>query len=129
MYRWPVRVYYEDTDAQGIVYFANYLKYFERARTEWLRAKGVDQNRLRESENRLFVVAETSVQYLRPAKFDQALFATVEVASARRASFELRQQLLTDSAEPELLVDSQTKVACVRASDLRPAGLPRSLEL
>lgn len=129
IFEWPIRVYYEDTDAQGIVYFANYLKYFERARTEWLRSLSIDQNDLRVAHDRQFVVAETSVKYASPARFDQALMVTVEPLLRRRASFELRQQLLTSDAEPKMLVDSRTLIACVRASDLRPAGIPSFIEI
>ncbi len=129
VFEWPIRVYYEDTDAQGIVYFANYLRYFERARTEWLRHLEVDQNLLREQHDRQFVVADTKLKYRVPARFDEMLLATVEPLERKRASFLLRQRLLANNAEQTLLVDSQTRVACVRASDMRPAGIPSFIKV
>jgi len=81
-----VRVYYEDTDAGGIVYYANYLKYYERARTEWLRQKGIDQSLLATTERRLFVVKNVEIQYLRPARLDDELTIQTEVSHLGRAS-------------------------------------------
>jgi acyl-CoA thioester hydrolase len=73
IFHWPVRVYYEDTDAAGVVYYANYLKFFERARTEWLRARGFEQDRMRVDHGVVFVVSKLQVEYQRPAKFNDAL--------------------------------------------------------
>ncbi|MBC7513138.1 MAG: YbgC/FadM family acyl-CoA thioesterase [Herminiimonas sp.] len=89
---WPIRVYYEDTDAGGIVFFANYLEFFERARTEWLRSGGIDQSRLAASDNLMFVVVHTAVDYHSPAKLDNELKLSVVVERLGRASVEFVQQ-------------------------------------
>src|SRR4051812_36183531 len=88
----PVRVYWEDTDAGGIVFYANYLKFFERARTEWLRSLGLNQSELRESEGGFFVVSETSVRYRQPARLDDELLVTADLEFAGRASLIIAQQ-------------------------------------
>src|SRR6478752_10431933 len=88
----PVRVYWEDTDAGGIVFYANYLKFFERARTEWLRSLGLNQSELRESEGGFFVVSETSVRYLQPARLDDELLVTAGLVHGGRASLIIAQQ-------------------------------------
>jgi acyl-CoA thioester hydrolase len=93
-----VRIYWEDTDAGGIVFYANYLKYFERARTEWLRGRGIGQQRLKEETGLMFVVAETSVRYLAPARLDDELRITTRVLETARASMTLRQQAWRDAA-------------------------------
>lgn len=129
LFQWPVRVYYEDTDAQGIVYYANYLKFLERARTEWLRSLGVDQCELRDHHDALFVVAETNIQYLIPARLDDELFVSVEVVEKGRASFTLRQQIVSAGSEPKRMIDSRTQVACLRASSLKVTRLPKNLPL
>ena len=85
-FRWPVRVYWEDTDAGGIVFYANYLKFFERARTEWLRSLGLEQQRLREQTGGLFVVTETALRYHRPARLDDLLQVSARVTELGRAS-------------------------------------------
>lgn len=125
-FRWPVRVYYEDTDAQGIVYYANYLKFMERARTEWLRALGVDQPALR-AQNRLFVVTRIENEYLVPAAFDDELVVTVQVTSRRRASFALAQQVLGASGEQPLHCRGNVEIACLAADTMRPVRMPDRL--
>jgi len=116
-----VRVYWEDTDAGGIVFYANYLKFFERARTEWLRAAGVEQHALREATGVIFVVAETSLRYLAPARLDDLLTVTVEPQPAGRASLVVRQRALRGDA---LLCEGEIRIGCVRAHDLKPQRLP-----
>jgi len=126
-FHWPVRVYYEDTDAQGLVYFANYFKYMERARTEWLRARGIEQGRLRAEENRLFVVVETGARFLVPARFNDELWVSVELEEMARASFQMIQEIHRGAADGELLCTGTTRAACITADSYRPARLPRAL--
>jgi acyl-CoA thioester hydrolase len=126
-YRHTLRVYWEDTDAGGVVFYANYLKFFERARTEWLRVRGVAQQRLLADEGLMFVVAETHVRHLRPARLDDAIEVTVAVAEAARASLRLRQQAWRGA---ELLAEGDIRIGCVRrdaASGLRPCRVPATI--
>jgi acyl-CoA thioester hydrolase len=137
-FAWPVRVYYEDTDAQGIVYFANYFKFAERARTEWLRHRGVDQTALRETAHRLFVVKSTSAEFHRPARYDDRLWVTTRVVERGGARFRLRQEVLRagvgaertdapaliDTHQHERLWGSDVVVACLDARTMKPARLP-----
>lgn len=123
-FRHATRVYWEDTDAGGIVYYANYLKYFERARTEWLRAIGVDQRALRERDGAIFVVSEAALRYHRPARLDDLLQVTVAVREAARASLTLEQRALRGT---ELLAEGEVRIACVDAPTLRPRRIPPGL--
>lgn len=123
---WPVRVYWEDTDAGGIVYYANYLKFMERARTEWLRELGCDQARLRARHRLQFVVARASVEFRRPARFDERLDVDVRVLALRRASVELAQDVRC--ANRELLCHARIRVGCVDVETFRPRGIPTSLQ-
>lgn len=120
-FEFPVRVYWEDTDAGGIVFYANYLKFFERARTEWLRAAGVEQQRLREETGVIFVVAATQLRYVAPARLDDLLTVTVEPEPAGRASLVVRQRALRGDT---LLAEGEIRIGCVRAEDLKPQRLP-----
>ncbi|MDR7299364.1 acyl-CoA thioester hydrolase [Pelomonas aquatica] len=120
-FSFPVRVYWEDTDAGGIVFYANYLKFFERARTEWLRAAGVEQHQLREDTGLIFVVAATSLRYAAPARLDDLLTITVEPQPAGRASLVVRQRALRGDT---LLAEGEIRIGCVRADDLKPQRLP-----
>ncbi len=126
-FAWPVRVYYEDTDAQGLVYYANYFRFMERARTEWLRALGVEQDQLLRDERRLFVVVDTRAEFIKPAKFNDQLVVTVLPLSEARASFELEQLVFRNSLDGELLIRGTTRAACLDADTLKPARLPFSL--
>ena len=119
-HRWPVRVYYEDTDFGGVVYYANYLKFIERARTEMLRAQGVDQVQLQREGGLLFVVRRCNVEYRAPARFDDQLVIETEAVRIRRASLELRQRVLRAG---DLLVSAEVQVACVD-DGLKPVALP-----
>jgi len=125
---WPVRVYWEDTDAGGIVFYANYLKFFERARTEWLRSLGVGQQALREQTGGIFVVSQTDVRYHRPARLDDQLLVTVSLVETGRASLTIRQQVLLPT-EPQdtVLCDGTIRVGWVDASTLKPARFPSTL--
>jgi len=101
-FSWPLRVYWEDTDAGGIVFYANYLKFFERARTEWLRSLGIGQQALREATGGLFVVIETSLKYHRPARLDDELLVTACLLEGGRASMTIRQRVLKIESTPGL---------------------------
>jgi acyl-CoA thioester hydrolase len=122
-FTWEVRVYYEDTDAGGIVYYANYLKFFERARTEWLRAIGVTQQKLVEEEDAMFVVKNVSADYHAPAKLDDALELTLVIEKLGRASVVFRQQAWCGTT---LLNTAHVKVGCVDSA-LRPRALPETV--
>jgi acyl-CoA thioester hydrolase len=120
----PVRVYWEDTDAGGIVFYANYLKFFERARTEWLRALGVGQQALRQETGGMFVVSETSVKYHRPAQLDDLLRVTARLAEPGRASLVIAQQAWCADT---LLCEGTIRVGWVDAATLKPARIPSSV--
>jgi acyl-CoA thioester hydrolase len=125
-FSWPVRVYWEDTDAGGIVFYANYLKFFERARTEWLRSLGVQQRQLREATGGMFVVGDTSVRYLRPARLDDELLVTAEVEARGRASMVLAQQALCRRTGA-VLCEGTIRIGWVDSSTLQPARIPDSI--
>jgi acyl-CoA thioester hydrolase len=120
-FSWPVRVYYEDTDAGGIVFYANYLKFFERARTEWLRACGVDQQRLTHRHGIVFVVSRTALEYRAPARLDDLLTIDSRIERLGRASVDFHQQA---SCNGRLLVTGTIRVGCVERDTIRPAPLP-----
>ena len=121
VFTWPIRVYYEDTDAGGIVFYANYLKFFERARTEWLRACGVNQQQLLQDDGAIFVVRHASIDYHAPAKLDDALNLTMDIEKLGRASVLFAQQAWRGDV---LLASAKVKVGCVDALTLRPRSLP-----
>jgi len=124
-FQFPVRVYWEDTDAGGIVFYANYLKFFERARTEWLRAAGVEQHQLREDTGLIFVVAATGLRYAAPARLDDLLTITVEPQPAGDGQQVIeRQRALRGDT---LLCEGEIRIGCVRAEDLKPQRLPDSV--
>ncbi|MGH8108832.1 MAG: tol-pal system-associated acyl-CoA thioesterase [Arenimonas sp.] len=120
-FSWPIRVYWEDTDAGGVVYHARYLHFFERARSEWLRSAGVSQLQLRQEQDVILVVKDVYLDILRPARIDDALIATVKVVEIGRASFKTSQELWRGS---ECLSKAEVKVACLRSSSFKPCGLP-----
>ena len=125
LFSWPARVYYEDTDAGGVVFYANYLKFFERARTEWLRSAGIGQKALSDSHHVMFVVKNTAVEYHAPAKLDDELKLTVLVERLGRASVQFVQEAWrTNGAEPELLATGRITVVCVGTSSFRPCPIP-----
>jgi acyl-CoA thioester hydrolase len=119
-----VRVYWEDTDAGGVVYYANYLRFFERARTEWLRAMGVEQSSLRAQTDSIFIVAEVHLRYLVPARLDDQITLTVKVLESGRASLRLLQQAWREDA---LLAEGRVRVGCVRGSTLKPCRIPQQV--
>jgi len=138
VHRQPTRVYWEDTDAGGIVFYANYLKFFERARTEWLRALGVQQQAMRERTGAIFVVTHTAMHYRAPARLDDLLEVTVALRHTGRVSLEVAQQAWrlpsdadadteTDAgnrAAPVLLVEGEVRIGCVDAATMRPCRIP-----
>ena len=127
-FSWPLRIYWEDTDAGGIVFYANYLKFFERARTEWLRSLGIEQHSLREQTGGMFIVSETQVRYLQPARLDDELIVTAALADKGRASMMIRQQaFLKSAAAPKLLAEASIRIGWVDATSLKPTRLPSSI--
>lgn len=120
VFRWPARVYWEDTDAGGVVYYANYLKFMERARSEWLRSLGFEQNRLRYEQGIVFVVRQAAIEYLKPARFDDLLSVTVRLGQAGRASLAISQTIERE----ELLSSAQVTLACVNAQSFKPVRIP-----
>ncbi len=124
VFSWPIRIYYEDTDLTGVVYHANYLRYFERARSEWLRAKGFTHERLSKDFNAAFTVVELNIRYRQPARLDDALMATVEIAERGRASMVFAQELRRMDAAQTLLASGTVKAACVDAVRFKPVAWP-----
>lgn len=122
---WHARVYYEDTDASGVVYHANYLRYFERGRTEWLRNMGFSQQDINATSGVVFTVANVEVDFVRPARLDDDLVVTVVVEHMRRASLTFGQAL-TRKADGELLARARVRVGCVDVTTFRPCALPEA---
>ena len=120
VFTWEVRVYYEDTDAGGIVYYANYLKFFERARTEWLRALGVNQDILLREHDAMFVVKSVSADYHAPARLDDVIKLTLRIEKLGRASIQFVQEAWCGE---RLLNTAHVKVGCVDSA-LRPRAVP-----
>lgn len=120
----PIRVYYEDTDAAGLVYHSNYLNFMERCRTEWLRDLGFEQTDLKNEYDRIFVVRHTGVDYVKPALFNDLLSVTSQVTKIGRASLDLQQRIYR---EDTLLCRGEIKLACIAASTLLPSAFPPSL--
>ena len=120
-FRHTLRVYWEDTDAGGVVFYANYLKFFERARTEWLRALGFGQQQLRERTGAIFVVTQTAVRYRAPARLDDLLDITVELRAGGKASMTLAQQAWRGD---DLLAEGDIRIGCVETGTFRPRRIP-----
>lgn len=124
---WPVRVYYEDTDVAGVVFYANYLRFYERGRTEWLRSLGWEQDILID-KGLAFAVAHVDAKYLLPARFNDKLLIKTKIASVRRTSVIFEQEIVTDN-EQQLLVNKATiRVACVDMKTMKPAAMPDYLK-
>ena len=118
------RVYWEDTDAGGVVYYANYLKFMERCRTEWLRALGVDQQRLRTERQLQFAVVDMQVQFLRPAVLDDEVVVTAELQRLTGATIEFKQAVYRGDSQ---LISAGTRVACLDSATLKPRAIPKDL--
>ena len=121
----PIRVYWEDTDAAGIVFYANYLRYFERARTEWLRGFGFGKEALRQ-DGVAFVVSETTLRYLKPARLDDVVDVSVEVVHLGQASLHLAQQARRAG---ELLAEGTIRIGCVELGTFRPCRIPNDIRM
>ena len=121
LFEWPVRVYYEDTDAEGVVYYANYLKFYERTRTEWLRSLGISQEILKNKHNIIFVVKNVSIDYRRPALLDDELTVTAEVAQLKGASMLFEHTVLKEGDE---LNKCSVTIVCVDGKTIRPTAIP-----
>jgi acyl-CoA thioester hydrolase len=120
----PCRIYWEDTDAGGVVYYANYLKFMERCRTDWLRALGIDQNRLRTLRQLQFVVVSVTVDFLRPAVLNDEIVVTAELERLSGATILFKQTILRADAQ---LIDAGVRVACLDSATLKPRPIPKDL--
>jgi acyl-CoA thioester hydrolase len=123
-YRHAYSVYWEDTDAGGVVYYANYLKFMERCRTEWLRALGIDQQRLRAERHMQFVVANVAVDFLRPAVLHDEILVTAELERLGGATIHFKQTIMRGA---EQLIDATARVACLDSDTLKPRAIPKDL--
>ena len=123
-FNWPVRVYFEDTDSGGIVYYASYLKFMERARTEWLRGRGIDVEGLARKDRVLFAVRSLKLDYRQPARLSDALRVSVVLERTRRASLELWQEVIR---EDQPLCAGYLRLACLDADTLRPCKIPNTI--
>ena len=126
-FQWPVRVYYEDTDAQGVVYYANYFRFLERARTEWRGSLGVDMVALMAEERRIFVVAEVQARFLVPARLNDNLIVTARLTGLTRVSFDIEQNIYRGAIDDEHLLAANVKAAYLDADTMRPKRIPLTL--
>jgi acyl-CoA thioester hydrolase len=126
-FEWLIRVYYEDTDAQGVVYYANYFRYMERARTEWLRSLGVDQSHLLNEERRMFVVTESNAKFLSPARFNDEVVVTARLSGLTRATFDIEQNIYLNSLDGKLLISGGVTAAFLNADTMRPMRVPANI--
>ncbi len=126
-YHWQVQVYYEDTDAGGVVYYANYLKFMERARTEWLRVLGIEQDRLMQDENVLFAVRSVRIEYKRPIRFNDSLSVSVEPVAIKPASLSIRQAITDLQDDQHLFASADVNVVCLKADSFSPQPIPKDL--
>ncbi len=126
-FTWPVRVYYEDTDAGGVVYYANYLKYLERARTEYLRALGFEQDQLLQQHGIIFAVRSLTIHYRKPAKFNDALTVTAEIIDKGNARLTF-EQMITREEDNTLICSADVTIACLDATRFSPARIPARIQ-
>ena len=127
VFQWPVRVYYEDTDSGGVVYYANYLRFMERARTEWMRALGFEQDRLIREEGIVFAVRSANVEFLQPARFNDLLTVVTKLQRRGRASLTFAHSIGRQHEESRPCCTGEVKVACVNANTFRPQPIPETL--
>lgn len=127
VFAWPVRIYWEDTDAGGIVYYANYLKFMERARTEFLRSFGVDQSRLAVEQGLAFAIVSANIEYLSPARLDDELVVTCVPTTRTRVSFAFTQEVYRGRVGGELLVRGETRAVCLDCKTFKVQRLPEAL--
>jgi acyl-CoA thioester hydrolase len=123
-FNWPVRVYYEDTDAGGVVFYANYLKFFERARTEMLRSLGFEQDRLIGEDNAIFVVRSVMVDYLKPARFNEMIEVSAKIIENKKASL-IFEQVIT--RQQDVLCKGRIRIACLDAQSMKPKSIPLAI--
>jgi acyl-CoA thioester hydrolase len=123
-FKWPVRVYYEDTDAGGVVFYANYLKFFERARTEMLRSHGFEQDRLIADDKVIFVVRSVSIDYLKPARFNEQILVSAKIIERKKTNLTFEQ---TITRQDDVLCSGKVRIACLDAQSLRPKPIPVSI--
>jgi len=131
-FSWPVRVYYEDTDSGGVVYYANYLKFMERARTEFLRSIGYEQDQLQQELGIIFAVHSANIQYKKPARFNDELNVITSITTIGKASIHFKQSILLESSHhagstASLLSDAEIKIACLNAEKFTPQSIPVSI--
>ena len=124
VFEWPVRIYYEDTDAGGVVYYANYLRYLERARTEWLRAAGFGQDALMREAGILFAVRHVEIDYLAPARFDDELRVEAAIGKVSKVSIRFDQRVLRSD---DVLCTATVKVVCLDSASFRPTAIPKNI--
>lgn len=120
-FSWAVRVYYEDTDAGGVVFYANYLKYLERARTEYLRALGYEQDELMTKAGVIFAVRSLQIEYIKSARFNQMVQVSAKITNFKKASLEFAQQITHDE---QLLVTADVRIACLNVDTMKPKAIP-----
>ena len=125
---WPVRVYYEDTDSGGVVYYANYLKFMERARTEMLRSYGFEQDQLIRDQGVIFAVHSLSVKYKKPAVFNDELLVKTKISHCAKASMDFSHSIIRAS-DKTLLCEAEVKVACINAEKFTPMVIPEVMML
>jgi len=126
-FSWPVRVYYEDTDSGGVVYYANYLKFMERARTEFLRTQGFEQDQLIEKQNIIFAVRSVQCDYKSPARFNDELTVTAEIIELKKASMLFEQKIVRTHQPNQILCQGQIRIACLCADTFTPCAIPKSI--
>lgn len=124
-FHWLLNVYYEDTDAGGVVYYANYLKFLERARTEWLRSKGINQYQVSKDYGAIFAVRSVSIDYKKPAQLDDQLSVSVEVLEVRRASLSMEQNIVNNN--DELIVNAAVNIVCLHDESFSPRPIPQTI--
>lgn len=127
VFQWPVRVYYEDTDSGGVVYYANYLRFMERARTEWMRALGFEQDQLIREEGIVFAVRSANIEFLRPARFNDLLTVITELQHHGRASLTFIHTIIRQHEALQPCCTGEVKVACINADSFRPQAIPDTL--
>ena len=128
VFKFPIRIYWEDTNAGGIVFYANYLKFFERARTEWLRSLGVEQQSLKDESGGMFVVSETQLKYFSPARLDDLLEVSAQTTESGRASLVLTQQAwLTVEGRHKLLAEGKIRIGWVDSQTMKPGRIPAKI--
>lgn len=126
IFSWPVRIYYEDTDSGGVVYYANYLKFMERARSEWLRSLGFEQDELIQKEAVLFAVRSVQADYLAPARFNDLLNVSAEITQQSKVSLGF-EQLITRSSDNKLLCRGAIKIVCLATDTMSPTRIPEKI--